>query len=108
MDGERIDVASFAIDRTEVTTGSYAGCVAEKKCSPASSDDLACNWPKRESMTDHPINCVTVEQAKTYCAQGGQRLPTAAEWQLAAGGPEGGGAIPGTTSTKRRTSAFVA
>jgi iron(II)-dependent oxidoreductase len=60
-----------------------------KKCSPAAQDDLACNWQKRKTKGTHPINCVTVKQAKQYCEQNDQRLPTVAEWQLAAGGPEG-------------------
>jgi sulfatase-modifying factor enzyme 1 len=59
-----------------------------KKCSPAASDDIACNWPKRKAKGEHPINCVTVEQAEAYCAYESARLPTVAEWQLAAGGPE--------------------
>lgn len=88
VDGESFVVAPFAIDRTEVTTGDYARCVAEKKCTPAATDDIACNWPKRTTKEKHPINCVTVEQAKAYCAYKGARLPTVAEWQLAAGGGE--------------------
>jgi formylglycine-generating enzyme required for sulfatase activity len=87
--GETIEVDAFAIDRTEVTVGAYARCVAEKKCSPPSQYYDACNWSKRTAKADHPINCVTVMQAKKYCEQNGQALPTVAEWQLAAGGPEG-------------------
>jgi formylglycine-generating enzyme required for sulfatase activity len=88
VDGKPIAVAAFAIGRTEVTTQAYARCVAEKKCSAAGTDDIACNWPKRKTKGDHPINCVTVEQADAYCAYEGERLPTVAEWQLAAGGTE--------------------
>jgi formylglycine-generating enzyme required for sulfatase activity len=88
IDGKSIAVAAFAIGRTEVTTEAYARCVAEKKCSPAASDDIACNWPKRKAKGKHPINCVTVEQAEAYCEYESERLPTVAEWQLAAGGPE--------------------
>ena len=87
--GKQIAVAAFGIDRTEVTVGAYARCVLEKKCSQPAQDDDACNWPKRATKADHPINCVTVKQAKKYCEWNGQRLPTVAEWQLAAGGPEG-------------------
>jgi formylglycine-generating enzyme required for sulfatase activity len=88
IDGKTSEVAAFAIDRTEVTTDDYAACVAAKKCTPASSRHSDCNWPKRKRRGQHPINCVTVKQAVAYCTRNGQRLPTEAEWQLAAGGPE--------------------
>jgi formylglycine-generating enzyme required for sulfatase activity len=88
IDGKRIQVDAFAIDRTEVTVEAYARCVAAKKCKPAASDDRACNWPARKKKGKYPINCVTVKQAKTFCEQNGQQLPTVAQWQLAAGGPE--------------------
>jgi formylglycine-generating enzyme len=89
INGNRIAVDAFAIDRTEVTVGAYARCVSEKRCSPAAQDDDACNWAKRKTKVEHPINCVTVKQAQSYCEWNHQRLPTTAEWQLAAGGPEG-------------------
>ncbi len=63
-------------------------CVAGKQCTPAATDDIACNWQKRETKVEHPINCVTAEQAMAYCAYKGARLPTVVEWQLAAGGAE--------------------
>jgi formylglycine-generating enzyme required for sulfatase activity len=88
VDDKRTPVSAFAIDRTEVTVEAYARCVTAKNCSPAGQDDIACNWPDRKVKAAHPINCVTVKQAKAYCEWMGQRLPTAAEWQLAAGGPE--------------------
>jgi formylglycine-generating enzyme required for sulfatase activity len=88
VDDKRISVGAFAMDRTEVTVEGYARCVAAKMCSPAAQDDIACNWPDRKVKATHPINCVTVKQAKAYCEWRGQRLPTAPEWQLAAGGPD--------------------
>jgi len=85
--GKQVAVAAFGIDRTEVTTKSYARCVSEGKCSePGAEAD--CNYPKRDTRGEHPINCVSAEQARRYCAAHGQRLPTIAEWQLAAGGTE--------------------
>lgn len=100
--GKQVAVEAFAIDRTEVTVEAYARCVSKKKCSPPARDDDGCNWAKRRAKANHPINCVTVRQAKAYCEWNGQRLPTVAEWQLAAGGPEGrrypwGAALPSNT-----------
>ncbi|TKD02033.1 bifunctional serine/threonine-protein kinase/formylglycine-generating enzyme family protein [Polyangium fumosum] len=59
----------------------------------ASPEEFAQAWtPKcndtRDAM-DHPINCVTHAAAETYCAFRGRRLPTEAEWELAARGTAG-------------------
>lgn len=88
IDGKPTPVHTFAIDRTEVTVAAYAQCVAARRCTPPEQDDIASNWPARKAKAEHPINCVTVKQAEKYCAANGQRLPTAAEWMLAAGGAE--------------------
>ena len=89
----------FALDATEVTVAAYRACVAAGACNEAAtrlvwegaSDDevqawsLLCN-ASVEDRDDHPINCVTWDQARQYCASLGRRLPTAAEWDHAAFG----------------------
>ena len=78
-----VSVGAFAIDRTEVTVGAWRRCVAAGSC-PTLSDPLSAMT--RDGM---PVVNVTHAQAAMYCAFAGARLPTDAEWSLAARGLEG-------------------
>ncbi len=85
--GEMVSVAAtayiraFQIDKTEVTVRSYRSCVEQGACSAPSTGEL-CNWGKPDKDS-HPINCVDHDQATTFCAWAGRRLPAADEWELA-------------------------
>lgn len=80
-------VATFRIQRQEVSAGDYAMCVRAGFCEPTVSGGYATyDDPTRQT---HPINQVSAAQAERYCAWYGARLPTEAEWELAAAGPEG-------------------
>ncbi len=83
-----VEVASFEIDRTEVTAASYkacAGCSAPCTTCEGSAEAGTFDAPARQ---DHPINFVSWSQARTYCeARGdGWRLCSEAEWEKAARG----------------------
>jgi formylglycine-generating enzyme required for sulfatase activity len=89
-----VAVQTFCLDTTEVTTSAYSKCAACERTGTASFEGLTPNGRAFESQfcnaasnADHPINCVDWEQAKGYCDRIGKRLPTEAEWELAARGP---------------------
>jgi len=97
----------FYLDRTEVTVKAYQECVAKRLCSAADhvamtpegadaspvTSDFAATWTSRcnapRKALAHPINCVDFTGAESYCRSIGRRLPTEAEWELAARGIEG-------------------
>jgi len=89
----RVTVATFRIDRTEVTVKAYRACVAAGKCglpeayvSAKGNYRAFCNWGHPDNRDHHPINCVDYVQARTFCAWTGKRLPTEEEWEFAARG----------------------
>jgi formylglycine-generating enzyme required for sulfatase activity len=90
--------AGLCMDKTEVTVDAYSRCVAAGACTVAASEvsghgatdaQIAklgplCNADKPDRR-QHPINCVDWAQANAYCKWARGRLPSAAEWKLAAG-----------------------
>lgn len=84
--GRTTTVAPLWVSRTEVTVEAYARCVAKGSCTAPRTDN-ACTWGVA-GLEHHPINCVTWDQARAFCAWMGGRLPTADEWEYAAKGGE--------------------
>jgi formylglycine-generating enzyme required for sulfatase activity len=83
----RVYLSAYYIDKNDVTADDYAKCVNAGACT-VSDTRGNCNYgaPGREN---NPINCVTWDQANTYCQWVGKRLPTEAEWEKAARGTHG-------------------
>ncbi len=51
--------------------------------------DPLCNIRDPGAKAKHPINCVDWDMADKFCQEQGKRLPTEAEWEFAARGPDG-------------------
>ena len=80
----QVSLKAFEMSRTDVTVAQYAECVAKGKCAlPGAGAN--CNWgvPGRQ---DHPVNCVTWDQADQFAKFKGARLPSESEWEYAARG----------------------
>lgn len=80
-----VTLAAFYIDQYEVTNAQYAACVDAGGC-----EQPACSEPyEAETKKNHPVVCVSWDQAKKYCEWQKRRLPTEAEWEKAARGTDG-------------------
>lgn len=89
-----IHLNAFYLDRYEVTNRRYQAFLkATKHRTPEHCCDPSYNlWTGAEidpALLDHPAVNVDWFDAAAYCAWAGKRLPTEAEWEKAARGPEG-------------------
>lgn len=83
----KVFISTFKIDKYEVTTNKYAECVNAGDCQmPVIGGIMHYGDPEAGNF---PINGVSWYQAKTYCEWEGKRLPSSAEWELAARGTDG-------------------
>ncbi len=93
-----VTVATFCMDRLEVSAGQYAACAAAGACAPAPTEVSWSGMPAHDSALsrfcnggrpdrkDYPINCVDWNSASAYCRWAGKRLPTERQWEFAARG----------------------
>lgn len=96
LPAQSVQLPEYRIDKTEVTNGDYAQCVAAGACtSPtALNSDTHQKYYGAPEFANFPVIFVSWKQAKAYCAWVGKRLPTEAEWEKAARGAEKPNAYP--------------
>ena len=74
---------TFYMDQNEVTYAEYKACVKERACPRSGPAYTDFDRPQQ------PINGISWFDAVAYCESKGKRLPTEAQWEKAARGPDG-------------------
>jgi formylglycine-generating enzyme required for sulfatase activity len=86
-----VPIKAFFMDEAEVSNAEYKRFLDASGYSPKMTQNFLKHWPNGEmpaELADHPVVYVDLEDARAYAKWAGKRLPTEAEWQLAAQGTD--------------------
>lgn len=96
LPARKVRVRGFWLDTLEVSNADYSRFVVATGYRPPHVEEPWAeqdwNWngvTPRPGTEDHPVVLTSWYDAREYCAWAHKRLPTEAEWQLAAHGPAG-------------------
>jgi formylglycine-generating enzyme required for sulfatase activity len=87
----QVELSAYAIDLTPVTNAEYEEFLQASGYTPRVEDNFLKHWVDGRppaGQEDHPVVYVDLNDARAYAEWAGKRLPSDAEWQYAAGGPE--------------------
>jgi TolB protein len=78
-----VSLDAYWLDQTEVTNAQYRRCVEDGVCQEPSTCKKGEPTYSDIDKSDHPVVCVSWDDAQDYCNWSGGRLPTEAEWEYA-------------------------
>jgi formylglycine-generating enzyme required for sulfatase activity len=83
----KVMIDAFELDATEVKVGAWLRCELAGGCPPlleiSQATSPECNLPFEERR-EHPINCVTWDEAAAFCRWESATLPSEDQWEYAA------------------------
>jgi gamma-glutamyl hercynylcysteine S-oxide synthase len=91
----------YEVDRTPVTKAGFQAFLAETRYRPAGMHNFLADWSRPpatelepwrwappQGREQHPVTWVSLDEARAYAAWASLLLPTEAQWQRAAEGPQ--------------------